>query len=338
MRVLVLGGTRFIGPCVVRALIDRGHEVVVFNRGRAPAVLPDGVRRIIGDRATLGDYREDLRGAAPEVVVDMIPLREADARAVLDAFAGIARRIVAISSQDVYRAYGRLIGTEPGEPLPVPFDEDAPLRECLYPYRREERPPADETQRRLWEYDKIPVEQAVLGDPAMAGTVLRLPMVYGPGDGQHRLYEHLRRMQDGRPCILLGERIANWRWTRGYVEDVAAAIALATTDERAAGRVYNVGDESLTMAEWVRLVGHAADWRGEVRVVPEARLPESMRTDMDERQLMVASSERIRRELGWREIVPRREGLLRTIAWELRNPPPGATPPDYAAEDAALTE
>jgi len=337
MRVLILGGTRFIGPFVVRELIGRGHDVVVFNRGRTPGVLPAGVRRIVGDRAALESFREECRSAAPEVVVDMVPLREADARAVLETFRGIAHRLVVISSQDVYRAYGRLIGTEPGEPLPVPFDEDAPLRERLYPYRREESPPADEAQRRLWEYDKIPVERAALGDAAIAGTVLRLPMVYGPGDGQHRLYEHLRRMQDQRPAILLGERIAPWRWTRSYVEDVAAAIALAATDEKAAGRVYNVGDESLTMAEWVRTVGEAAGWHGEVRVLPEEHLPEPLRTeDMETRQPMVASSERIRRELGWRETVPRRDGLTRTIEWELRNPPPGAGPLDYAAEDAVL--
>ncbi len=338
MRVLILGGTRFIGPFVVRELARRGHEVVVFNRGRATAALPEGVRRILGDRAALRDFREDFRRAAPDVVVDMIPIREADMRAVLSAFTGIARRAVAISSQDVYLAYGRLIGTEPGPPISVPFDEDAPLRTRLYPYRKSGSEPVDEAQRRLWEYDKIPVERAVLEDDAIAGTVLRLPMVYGPGDGQHRLYEHLRRMEDGRPAILLGERMARWRWTRSYVEDVAAAISLAATDEKAAGRVYNVGDESLTMAEWVRAIGDAAYWSGKVVVVPEERLPEAMRTDMDTGQQMVASSERIRRELGWRETVSRHEGLLRTIEWELRNPPPNSNPPNYSAEDAVLKD
>jgi uncharacterized protein YbjT (DUF2867 family) len=49
-------------------------------------------------------------------------------------------------------------------------------------------------------------------------------------------------MDDGRSAILLEKGMASWRWTHGYVEDVAAAVALAVMDERAAGRTYNVGE------------------------------------------------------------------------------------------------
>jgi len=52
--------------------------------------------------------------------------------------------------------------------------------------------------------------------------------VYGPGDNQHRIFEYLKRMDDGRTAILLTGP-GGWRWSRGYVENVAAAIALAAT-------------------------------------------------------------------------------------------------------------
>jgi nucleoside-diphosphate-sugar epimerase len=57
--------------------------------------------------------------------------------------------------------------------------------------------------------------------------VVRLPAVYGPGDKQHRLLPYVRRMDDERPAVLLTTDQAGWRWTRGYVVNVAAAIALA---------------------------------------------------------------------------------------------------------------
>ncbi len=224
----------------MRRLAGAGHEVAVFHRGRTGTELPEGVGRFLGDRQALEDHADELRSFGPEVVLDMIPMNEKDAQGVVDVFRGVARRIVAISSEDVYRAYDVVRGLAPGPPDPIPLSEDAPLRERLYPYEREG----------IEDYEKILVERVVMGDPDLPGTVLRLPAVYGPGDYQHRLFDYVKRMDDGRPAILLGEGMANWRWTHGYVEDVASAIALAVTDERDAGRVYNVGEaEPLPWAE-----------------------------------------------------------------------------------------
>jgi nucleoside-diphosphate-sugar epimerase len=221
----------------------------------------------------------------------------------------------------------------------VPLTEDAPLRERLYPYRGETPRPANDPQRWADDYDKILVERAVLGTPALPGTILRLPMVYGPRDEQHRLFSYLKRMDDGRPAILLAEGLANWRWTRGYVENVAHAIALAVIDERAAGRVYNVGEETaLSSVDWVRAIGRHADWMGDVRVTAPAHLPKHLAGGTNTAQDLVTDSTRIRADLGYRELVGLDEALERTIAWERTNPPEQVDPAqfDYAAEDAAL--
>jgi nucleoside-diphosphate-sugar epimerase len=253
----------------------------------------------------------------------------------------MAKRVVAISSGDVYRAYGRLLRTEPGPLEPVPLSEDAPLRERLYPYRGETAREPDDPMRWADDYEKILVERVVMSDPELPGTVLRLPMVYGPEDGQHRLFGYLKRMDDGRPAILLGERLSRWRWTRGYVENIAAAVALAVSDQRAAGRVYNVGEaEALTELEWVRRVGAVAGWKGEVIVVPEDRLPGHLKMGLDTDQHLVISTSRIREELGYEEPVAREEALRRTVAWERDNPPEEIDPSlfDYEAEDAVLAQ
>lgn len=334
MRVLVVGGTGFIGPHVVRRLVDGGHEVVVFHRGRTGADLPEGARRFEGDRRRLEEHSDGLRRLAPEVVLDMIPMNERDARETIAVFRGVAGRVVAVSSEDVYRAYDIVRGLHPGPPDPVPLDEEAPLRERLYPY---ERPEAEE-------YEKILVERAVMGDPHMPGTVLRLPMVYGPGDGMHRLFPYLKRMDDGRPAVLLDEGMARWRWTRGYVEDVAAAIALAVADERAAGRVYNVGEaDAPTEARWVEEIGRAAGWDGRVLGLPKDALPPHLAREYEGsnfEQHLVVDTGRIRRELGYEESVPRDEAIRRTVGWEREHPPNEVDLAefDYAAEDEALAK
>ena len=333
MRILVIGGTQFIGPPIVKRLVASGHDVTVFHRGRTEGDLPPNVEHIHGDREQLAEFAGEFRRLQPEVVLDMAAFTEQDAQAVMRTFPGVARRVVAISSQDVYRAYGRLHGTEPGSPEPVPFTEDAPLREKLFPYRG--------SGRNLDHYDKILVERAVRSNPLLPGAVLRLPMVYGEGDNQHRLLTELKRMDDKRPAILLEERFAGWRWTRAYVENVAAAIALAVNSESARTGTYNVGEaDALSYADWVREIARAAWWLGEVVIVPEDRLPPKLRPPAgDYRQDLVADTTRIRRELGHMEPVSRFEALRRTVEWERANRPEGAEKLfDYEAEDAVLAE
>ena len=160
------------------------------------------------------------------------------------------------------------------------------------------------------------------------------------GDRQHRLFPYLKRMDDGRPAVLLDEAEAGWRWGRGYVEDIAHAVALAVLDERAAGRVYNVADPTaFTEAEWVRRIARVHGWRGELVVLPSAQLPPGLRVTFDARQEFVIDSSRIRRELGYAEVVEPDEALRRTIEWERAHPPESIDPAqfDYAAEDAALS-
>src|SRR5690606_17236636 len=255
-----------------------------------------------------------------------------------DLFAGVAGRVVVISSADVYRAFGRLIGFEPGEPEPMPLTEDSPVRDRRYPYRGGTRPPADDPRWWTYDYDKILVEQVVLGHGGLPGTVLRLPMVYGPNDAQHRFFSYLKRMDDGRPVIPLEASLAGWRGQRGYVENVAEAIALAASDPRAAERIYNVGDpDAPAEIDWVRALAAAAGWQGEIVVVPDGALGQGPRGGSARHDLVMETS-RIRDELGYAEVVARDEALRETVAWERANPPATFDPAkfDYAAEDAVL--
>ncbi len=173
----------------------------------------------------------------------------------------------------------------------------------------------------------------------LPGTILRLPMVYGPGDYQHRLFSYLKRMDDKRLAILLDEAEAQWRWTHGYVENVADAIALAVTDGRSAGEIYNVGEPfTFTMAEWIALIGKITGWQGRVVTVPHGRLPEPLRWDINAEQDLVVDSSRIRRELGYKERVDVEEALRKTVVWERIHPPKEIDPKDYdyVAEDTFL--
>jgi nucleoside-diphosphate-sugar epimerase len=324
--VLFFGGTPFTGAHAVRRLVEWGHEVVVFHRGETEPDLPDGVRHIHGNVTDLHARAEELVALAPDVVIDMLAFRREDTERV-KLFRGIVARAVVISSGDVYRAFGRIWRTEPGPPDPTPLTEDSPLREKLS---------VDGLA-----YDKTGVEEEVTGLDDLPTTILRYPAVHGPNDPLHRTFKYVKRMDDERPAILLDKTIFNWRWGRGYAENVGYATALAAVDDRAAGRIYNVADPvSYTEAEWVQALARAHGWNGEIVAVPASDLPESLRVDGVTDQDYAVDSSRIRSELGYSEPVAEGEALRRTVEWEAANPPDTIDPADfdYAAEDRILAE
>ena len=322
MKILILGGTSLTGPFTTRFLIEQGHQVTLFHRGRHTANVPSTVNRIIGERRELDRFTSEFKSLAPDVVLDMLAFTRDDAEMLMRIFKGISKRVVVPSSIDVYRAFGRLHGTEPGPVDPIPLSEEAPLRERLSLHGEE--------------YEKRWVEQVVMNDPQLPGTILRFPMIYGPNDGG-RTFDLVKRIIDNREAILIDEGVAPWRWSRGYVENVAWATALAVTNERAAGRIYNVAEpEGLSYLEWTQRVTHAAGWTGRIVVVPRGRLdaPENYEHHW------VVDTTRIRAELGYMEVVPQEEALRQTVAWQRANPLEKFEPQDfdYALEDRLLAE
>ena len=339
MKILLIGGSGFIGQFAAQLLQQRGHQVTIFHRGQTSA--PQGTEEILGNRQFLQDHQPEFRRQKFDVVVDFVLSSGRQAQQLMDTFRGIAGRVVGLSSMDVYRAWGVFYNSEAGGLQELPLTEDSEVRTSRTTYPPEALKRAQSIYH--WideEYDKVPVEKAVLGDPRLPGTVLRLPMVYGPGDPVHRFHPILKRMDDGRKHIIFADDVAPLRTPRGYVEDVAGAVALAAASSQAAGRIYNIcEEESFGELDWARKIAAATNWSGEFVVLPHDLTPKHLLWPGNTAQHLVASSERIRKELGYRELLSREEGIRRTIEWERANiPEQPAAQFNYEAEDEALAQ
>ena len=344
MRLLLIGGNGFIGQFVVAALKQQAHTVAVFHRGTT--AVPDGVDEIRGDHNQLHASAQELQRFASDVVIDLVVSSSRQAEELMNVFRGATRRVVMLSSMDVYRAVGISQGTESGPLQQVPLTEESELRRTLHLYP----PEVLQGMRKVFpwltdDYDKIPAERIVMNegmnDPDLAATVLRLPMVYGPGDPLHRFYPVVKRVLDQRRHIIFPETLAAWRSPRGYVENVAAAIARAATDDRAARRIFNVCEEpSFSELEWAKKITSEMRWDGEFVVLPVDRTPRHLLKPGNAAQDWTASSARIRQELGYEEPVAIDEAIRRTIDWQRKNAPTveSSAQFDYVAEDATIAD
>jgi nucleoside-diphosphate-sugar epimerase len=288
MRILVVGGTGFIGHFVSRQLVAEGHQVTVMHRGkrdlrqRVPGADPLISSQPLSSATALASALE----RRPDRVIHMVAMTEADAKAASQVFAGKVDRLAFASSGDVYLAYGRFTKFEPGPIEPMPLTAEAsPIRTRYYPYRTFETPESSIA----YHYEKICVERVLMGTPNLRAVCLRLPKVYG---NENNRFETMYRFAN----------YPRWRWTHGYVENVAAAIALAVLHPMVQARVYNVGEqETPTVAE--RLA----------RLPPATTEPvpgDGYNFDQD----IVYDTEPIRRDLGYREPIQWEDALNKTLA------------------------
>jgi nucleoside-diphosphate-sugar epimerase len=323
MRVMVLGGTRFIGAAVVEELVHHGHELLVVHRGEhEPPGLPE-VDHLHADRQDLPHLRGPVDEFDPEAVVDNCAYSAADAETALAAVGDV--RLLVVSSMDVYRAFGAVLAGTETDPLPV--DETSPVRSNRYPYRGRPHPSPDADT-----YEKLDVEEAYL---ARAATVCRLPMVYGERDHQRREEPILRRVRAGRKHLPAGS--GTWLWTRGYVRDVATGIRLALESDATVAEVLNLGEaRTWSMGLWARHVLEAAGSDADLVRVPDVLLPDDLKLLGTIPQHLLVDSSKARDLLGWTETDPH-EALHRSVAWHLANPPPDAdADADFSADDRAL--
>lgn len=181
LNVLVLGGTGFIGPHLVRRLLERGHRVVLFNRGRTNTHLFPEVERLVGDRN--GDLAA-LEGRCWDAVVDNSGYAPEQVRLSTDLLKDATDQYLFTSTRAVYTDYAQ----------PV-MDEDAPVG------------PADVPESEWQGYgpNKVLAERVVEETFGARTLIARPPVVVGPGDRSDRFTYWPARIHEGGEVLVQGD-------------------------------------------------------------------------------------------------------------------------------------
>lgn len=181
MSILILGGTGFIGPWVVRRAIARGHEVVLFNRGQTNIHLFPHVEKLVGDRD--GDLSA-LQGRRWDAVVDNSGYNANQLERSVDMLKGATDQYLFTSTRAVYHEFT----------APV-MDEDAPLG------------PRDIPESEWVGYgpNKVLAERVVREGFGDRTLIVRPPVVVGPGDLTDRFTYWVDRIDDGGEVLVWGD-------------------------------------------------------------------------------------------------------------------------------------
>src|SRR5271167_4172843 len=115
MRLLILGGTRFVGRHFAAAALDGGHEVTLFNRGLSNPELFPRAEKLRGDRDREGDLAAALAGRRWDAVIDFCGYRPEQVAAAARCLGGAVERYVFLSTISVYADFA----TGPGEGSPL---------------------------------------------------------------------------------------------------------------------------------------------------------------------------------------------------------------------------
>jgi nucleoside-diphosphate-sugar epimerase len=308
VRVVVVGGTKFVGPAAVRRLVAAGHEVAVAHSGAHEHPAVAAAAHLHGDRGALLGPGGAIESWRPEALVDTFPGGATAAKAEgLAACAGrTGARIVAISSMDVYQ-HGVDSGVADGGGMlalavdPILLREDARRRVGPYPGGGPD-------------HDNVAMEDA-LERAGCAAVVLRPGAIYGPHPST-REWTLVRRVAVGERELPLpdgGVQVFH----RVAVDRLAAAILAAVARPPDGLWTCNVVDP----ADWdysglARRVGAILDWEWEPRKVAFEAADHPWQTGHP----MLGSDRRLRDDLGVGAEEPDPgEALRETVEWLWEN-------------------
>jgi nucleoside-diphosphate-sugar epimerase len=227
MRILVMGGTRFIGVYLTRRLVAQGHEVVLFNRGNKPAPI-EGVQQIHGDRTQAEDLKAKLTGKSFDAVFDNNGRELSDTQPLVEALGDRLQHFVYVSSAGVYLKSDQMPHVE-GDAL-------------------------DPKSRHRGKFET----EDYLAQAGVPFTSIRPVYIYGPQNYNPLETWFFDRLVRDRPLPIPGNGMAITQL--GHVDDLASAMVNVLGNTTAIGKIYNVsGDRYVTFDGLARACAIAAE-------------------------------------------------------------------------------
>ena len=244
MRILIIGGTRFVGRHIAQAAADAGHDLTLFHRGKTGAGLFPDARHVLGDR---NDDLAGLRAGEWDATVDVSAYRPRQVRNLAAALDGRGGRHQYISTMSVYQP-----------PLPPNFAEDARLVELA-------DPDIEEVTAQTYGGLKVLCERAAMDAYGPVTTVIRPTYVIGPYDYSGRFTWWVNRVARGGEVLAPGDpsdpiQVIDARDMGTWAVDLLERKASGTFNAVSPPPPYGFGDLLEAVAAEVAPAGTTLTW------------------------------------------------------------------------------
>lgn len=293
MKILVIGGSYFLGRVFVMQAAAAGHDVTVLNRGTY-SMADFGAKDWKADRhdseAVKGLPAEDF-----DVVADFAAYRKGDIEGFLEAFGGTVKQYIFISTADVYEKWTN-----------KPITEDSPL---------ETRHFGGENGEYIWQ--KLLLEKELTESckgRSIAATCVRPAILYGPFNYAPRESVYVQMACAGVPILCpVG---AAGRFQPVYVRDAANLLLALCGKEKAYGRAYNLAGDTVDYETFLEALVTASGGRAKLSKVPadskELSAPDAfLPFPLTKEETEFYDGSRILQETGI-SLIPLVEGLTKT--------------------------
>ncbi len=245
MKIGIVGGTGNISQPIVQLLLEKGHEVVCFNRGQT-IKASEGVRVIQGDRHDRADFERKMQTEKFDAAIDMICFTAEDAASSIRAFRGVGWFVQTSTVCTYGIQYDYL-----------PVDETHPLRPNTE-YGRN-KVAADDVYLEAYHRERFP------------GVIIKPSTTYGPVQGMLRQicwdFSWIDRVKKGKPILICGDGFALHQHL--HVDDIAAAFVGVIGKEHTIGQTYNAVNRGyITWADYHHLAAKVLGKEAELVGVP----------------------------------------------------------------------
>ena len=300
MKILIIGGTRFLGKYLTEALLKGNQEITLLNRGTLRNNFPcyEDVEWLICDRHDEEKFKSTLKNRKFDIIIDTCAYTLDEVELVVNIFRDKIEKYIFCSSTTIAQ------NKEYNERLVLPIKNRR-----LFPI----------VSQNQYAFNKSLIEEYLVEQFDQTGfpfVSLRPSEINGPGEVREWYY--IDRIKQGRQRILIpghGENLVQ----PGYIDDIIQGFLLAIVKDNAIGECYNItGEEIISLNDYLKLIAETMEEKVRIVNMPYKIFKDLVKTNYSfpysYKSSFIVDISKIKNELGYQPEVSIKDGIRKTLA------------------------
>jgi len=300
MKILIIGGSGFLGSRILHYFSSKMHDITVITRGIHKLEVKEGINYIQMDRKNRSKFKSTLKKYEFDWIIDVCAYEHQDTKEIIEIFKNRISRFLHIGTDAVYD-FAHL---EDYFTFPIFESDSLGSLTDSHDYRREKRK-CEHILMQAYENSRFPV------------TIIRPTYIYGPNNYKYREKYFFDRIFSKKPLFI--PYPGNAYIDLVHVDDVASLCVKCLQNSKSIGEIYNASGGELTSGElFAKLIGDIIEIKPNIVYyndddLKKAQWPENKRLyPFTSKGIKCISNQKAIHELGWKPQIRLREGIIQS--------------------------